>query len=192
MPRSATLIYAHPYPDRSRAGRALLAAVRDLPGLQVRSLYNLYPDFDINVEAEREALAAADLIVWQSPFYWYGLPSLLHLWIEKVLAHGWAYGAGGTRVRGKSVLWVATTGAPAEAYAPGQVHGHRFETFVPAVSQTAIFCGMRFLDPPVVLHGAHRISDAELRAAAAAYRRRLEALMEIGASANADRERLHA
>ncbi|HVR64086.1 MAG TPA: NAD(P)H-dependent oxidoreductase [Polyangia bacterium] len=170
----------------------LLAAVRELPGVHVRSLYNLYPDFDINIEAEREALAASELIVWQSPFYWYGLPALLHLWIEKVLAHGWAYGAGGTHVRGKSVLWVTTTGAAVEAYAPGQVHGHRFETFVPAVAQTAAFCGMRWIDPPLVLHGAHRVSDAELRDAAAAYRRRLELLIEIGVPATADRERLHA
>ena len=52
------------------------------------------------------------------------MPALLHLWIEKVLAHGWAYGAGGDAVRGKTTLWVATTGAPVSAYAPGEMHGH--------------------------------------------------------------------
>jgi glutathione-regulated potassium-efflux system ancillary protein KefF len=169
----------------------LLAAVRDLPGVQVRSLYNLYPDFDINVDAERDALLAADLIVWQCPFYWYGLPSLLHLWIEKVLAHGWAYGAGGTAVRGKLVLWVATTGAPEEAYAPGEMHGHSFETFVPAVSQTARFCGMRWLDPPIIVHGAHRMGSAALQAAGAAYRQRLQLLIDAGVPAT-DGERLDA
>jgi glutathione-regulated potassium-efflux system ancillary protein KefF len=181
--RPVNLIYAHPYPDRSRAGRVLLAAVRDLPGVRVRSLYHLYPDFSVDVEAEREALRASDLIVWQSPFYWYGLPSLLHLWIEKVLAHGWAYGAGGTAVRGKTVLWATTTGAPEGAYAPGQIHGHPFEAFVPAVSQTARFCGMRWVDPPVVVHGAHRIGDAELQAAATDYRQRLQRLVALGSSA---------
>ena len=191
MTRSATLIHAHPYPDRSRAGRALLAAVRDLPGVHVRSLYNLYPDFDIDVEAERAALLRSELIVWQCPFFWYGLPPLLHLWIEKVLAHGWAYGAGGTAVRGKSVLWATTTGAPVSAYAPGQMHGHRFEEFIPAISQTARFCGMRWIDPPVVIHGAHRISDAELHAAAGDYRQRLQLLTEGGVTAS-DGERLDA
>jgi glutathione-regulated potassium-efflux system ancillary protein KefF len=174
--RSINLIFAHPYPDRSRAGRILLEGVRDLPGLEVRSLYALYPDFDIDVEAEREALLRSNVIVWQSPFYWYGLPALLHLWIEKVLGHGWAYGAGGNRVQGKTAFWVTTTGAPDSAYAPGQIHGHPFDTFIPAVSQTARFCGMRWAGPPLAVHGAHRIPDAGLREAAAAYRRRLEAL----------------
>ena len=176
VPRPITLIYAHPYPDRSRACRALLTAVHDLPSVQVRSLYALYPDFSIDVDQERQALLRSEVIVWQCPFYWYGLPSLLHLWIEKVLGHGWAYGAGGTAVRDKTVLWVTTTGAPPEAYAPGQMHGHSFDTFVPAVLQTARFCGMRWSGPPVVVHGAHRISDGELQLAATAYRRRLEAL----------------
>ena len=50
------VILAHPYPDRSRANRALVRALDGLPGVAVRSLYDLYPDFAIDVEAEREAL----------------------------------------------------------------------------------------------------------------------------------------
>ena len=53
------IVRAHPYPQRSRAGRALLEAVHDLPDLEVRSLYDLYPDFDIDVAAEQAALARA-------------------------------------------------------------------------------------------------------------------------------------
>ncbi|HVZ71057.1 MAG TPA: glutathione-regulated potassium-efflux system oxidoreductase KefF [Polyangia bacterium] len=176
MARSIALIYAHPYPDRSRAGRVLLDCVRDMPGVEVRSLYDLYPDFAIDVEAERAALARADVVVWQSPFYWYGMPSLLHLWIEKVLAHGWAYGVGGTNVHGKTALWATTTGALESAYAPGEMHGHPFDAFVPAISQTAIFCGMKWVEP-FVLHGAHRVDADALDAAAEGYRRRLEALL---------------
>jgi glutathione-regulated potassium-efflux system ancillary protein KefF len=176
VPGVIELIYAHPYPDRSRANRALLAGVRDMPGLEVRSLYDLYPDFSVDVEAEREALVRADVVVWQCPFYWYGMPALLHHWIEKVLGHGWAYGAGGTAVRGKTAFWATTTGAPESAYGPGQVHGHPFEAFVPAISQTARFCGMRWAGPPLVVHAAHRVSDDELRAAAERYRLRLDGL----------------
>jgi glutathione-regulated potassium-efflux system ancillary protein KefF len=176
MSRSINLIYAHPYPDRSRAGRALLDGVKDMPGLRVRSLYDLYPDFAIDVEAERAALLESDVVVWQSPFYWYGMPALLHLWIEKVLGHGWAYGEGGTAVRDKVAFWVTTTGAPASAYQPGQMHGHPFEAYVPAVSQTARFCGMRWAAPPLAVHAAHRLTEDELRGAVSAYRDRLEKL----------------
>ena len=94
------VVYAHPYPDRSRAGRALLEAVQGLPDVEVRSLYELYPDFGIDVEAEQEALTRADTIVWQHPLYWYSVPGLLKHWFDKVLA-GWAYGEGGTALVGK-------------------------------------------------------------------------------------------
>jgi glutathione-regulated potassium-efflux system ancillary protein KefF len=185
VPRTV-LIYAHPYPDRSRANRVLLDRVRDVTGLEVRSLYDLYPDFAIDVEAEREALVRADVVVWQGPFYWYGLPALLHLWIEKVLGHGWAYGAGGTALRGKTALWVTTTGAPLAAYQPGQMHGHPFEAFEPAVSQTARFCGMHWDGPPFVLHGAHRVTKEELDEAARRYRARLELLTAAPLSGQQD------
>ena len=85
------VIHAHPYPRRSRAGRALLRALDGLDGLEVRSLYDRYPDFAIDVRAEQDALRNASAVVWQTPFYWYGVPSLLSHWFEKVLAHGFAH-----------------------------------------------------------------------------------------------------
>lgn len=84
------VFYAHPYPDRSRANRALVESLRDLDGVELRSLYDLYPDFVIDVEAERRALEAADVVVWQHPIYWYTAPALLEIWFEKVLGRGWA------------------------------------------------------------------------------------------------------
>jgi glutathione-regulated potassium-efflux system ancillary protein KefF len=175
--RSAVVVYAHPYPDRSRAGRALLDAVRDLPRLSVRTLYALYPDFAIDVDAEQAALRNADVIVWQSPIMWYGPPALLHLWFEKVLTDGWAYGAGGTAIAGKRVLWTTTTGGAASAYAPGQIHGRPFSAYVAPIEQTALFCGMQW-EPPLVVHGAHRLSPAALAEHAASYRARLSALLD--------------
>jgi glutathione-regulated potassium-efflux system ancillary protein KefF len=176
LSRSISIIYSHPYPTRSRAGRTLLDGVRDLPGATVRALYALYPDFDIDVKAEQDALLAAEIVVWQGPFYWYGVPALMSLWFEKVLTQGWAYGEGGNALRRKTVLWVATTGAPETAYRRGAMHDHAFEAFVPALSQTARFCGMEWVDPPVIVHAAHRISDPALREAARAYRTRLAEL----------------
>ena len=53
---------------------------------------------------------------------------------------------------------------------------------MPALSQTARFCGMSWVDPPVVVHGAHRISTGDLRQAAMRYRARLEALVDSSGS----------
>jgi glutathione-regulated potassium-efflux system ancillary protein KefF len=173
MARKVALIYAHPYPNRSRAGRALLSAVSNLDGVSVRSLYERYPDFSIDVEAEQRTLTNADLIVWQHPVFWYGPPPLLSLWFEKVLARGWAYGHGGDALRGKACLWVPTTGGDIDAYREGGMHGHPFEQFVPPIEQTARFCGMSW-ESPVILHGSHHATDDTLRERGREYRRKVQ------------------
>ena len=176
------VLQAHPYPDRSRANRALGRAIAGLPGVEIRSLYDLYPDFAIDVEDEQRALAACSTVVWQHPLYWYSAPALLKLWFEKVLTLGWAYGRGGDALRGKRCLWVTTAGAPEKAYRPEGMHQHTFEEFVPVMRQTAQFCGMIWLDPIIVL-GAHDLPPAELEAVGARYRARLEALITADAKA---------
>ena len=85
------------------------------------------PISTIDVEAEQRALAASRLVVWQHPIYWYSVPALLKLWFDKVLAYGWAYGEGGTALRGKHCLWVATTGGDRPTGTrPRGMHAHPF------------------------------------------------------------------
>ena len=167
------VLHAHPYPATSRAGAALLQAVRDLPGVEVRSLYDRYPDFDIDPVAERAALEAADLVVWTHPIYWYTVPALLKHWFDVVLIRGWAYGEGGTALHGKPCLWVPTAGGDDEAYTSAGRHKHPFEAFVPVVEQTARYCGMHWL-PPLVVQGAHSMPAEALEAQAREFRARLE------------------
>ena len=166
------IIYAHPYPRRSRASKRLLDAVRDLPGVSIHSLYERYPDFDIDVPADQAALARAQLVVWLHPLYWYSVPGLMKHWFDKVLAYGWAYGPGGAALRDKHCLWAATTGADAQAYTAAGAHAHAFTTFAPPLEMTARFCGMHWAAPQV-LHGAHLIGDAELDKHAQLFRQRL-------------------
>ena len=169
------VILAHPYPDRSEANRVLARSIEGLSGVEVRSLYDLYPDFAIDAPAEREALAGASVVVWQHPIYWYSVPALLKLWFEKVLTPGWAWGPGGDALHGKRCLWVVTTGGDGQDYLPSGIHGHAFEAFIPAVRQTAEFCGMEWLEP-LIVHEARQLGPAELAAWGARYRGRLAAL----------------
>lgn len=173
----ALLIFAHPYPGRSRAGRRLLDAVSDLEGLTTHSLYDLYPDFDIDVSKEQAALTKAEVVIWQHPIHWYSVPSLLKHWFDKVLLRGWAYGSGGTALHGKRCLWVTTTGGDDAAYSPQGMHAFPFQTFVPVIEQTARFCGMHWLEP-VILHSAHRVSNQALDGAAERYRSYVSRLIE--------------
>jgi glutathione-regulated potassium-efflux system ancillary protein KefF len=157
------LLFAHPYPDRSRANRLLLEAVDSLAQVKVRSLYDLYPTFDIDVQAEQDALRAARIVVWQHPMYWYSVPSLLKHWFDKVLVRGFAYGEGGKALWGKRCFWVVTTGGDDRAFATHGMHRRPFSEFSPVVEQTALFCGMHWEDPP----------REDLEAAAVTYRDRL-------------------
>lgn len=169
------LVYAHPHHGQSIANRALLDAVRDLPGVTLHPLYDRYPDFSIDVAAEQRRLTEARAIVWQHPTYWYSVPALLKLWFDAVLARGFAYGEGGTALKGKPLLWATTTGSEAAQYAAGERHGRPFEDLSRHIEQTARFCGMDW-QPPVVVHGAHRLMPEALWAQARAYRDRLLAL----------------
>lgn len=166
------LIHAHPYPAHSRACKALLDAAREVPGIRVRSLYDLYPDFDIDTPAEQAELREASLIVWLHPIYWYSVPALLKHWFEKVLVHGWAYGPGGTALQGKRVLWVPTTGGDELAYSAAGRHEQPFANFVAPIEETVRYCGMVW-EAPFVVHGAHMISSEALAARAQAFKQTL-------------------
>jgi len=75
-------------------------------------------------------------------------------------------------LRGKDLWLVASTGGPEDSYRPDSYNRYFFDAFLPPYEQTAALCGMRFL-PPLVLHGAHKASEAELAAHAQAYVQRL-------------------
>jgi glutathione-regulated potassium-efflux system ancillary protein KefF len=166
------VLYAHPTPHHSRINRRLAEAAQAVPNVRVHNLYETYPDFYIDVQREQALLAEADLIVFQHPIQWYSMPSLLKEWVDVVLEYGWAYGPGGTALRGKDFWLVVTTGSVEESYQEGGYHGHEFPAFLPPIQQTALLCGMRWL-PPLILHGAHQVDAAVVDAHVAAYLQRL-------------------
>ena len=173
------VLTAHPQMEQSRLNRQLMHRARALPGagadapsIVVRDLYSLYPDYLIDVAAEQALLASAKLIVWQHPIHWYSMPPLMKLWVDEVLSFGWAYGPGGTALRGKDLWLVASTGGPEASYHPERYNRYFFDAFLPPYEQTAALCGMRFL-PPLLLHGAHRADEAEVAAHIEVYSQRL-------------------
>ena len=112
------------------------------------SLYQLYPDFNIDIAAEQDALARADLIIWQHPMQWCSTPPLLKLWMDKVLSHGWAYGHGGTALHGKHLLWAVTTGGGENHF---DIGSHPDLMCFLNLTATALYCGLKWL-PPFAMH----------------------------------------
>jgi glutathione-regulated potassium-efflux system ancillary protein KefF len=166
------ILLAHPDLAHSRVERQLARAARRVERVGVRDLYALYPDYLIDVAAEQAALAEAQLVVWLHPIQWYSMPPLMKLWLDDVLAFGWAYGPGGTALRGKDLWLVTSTGGSEASYRPDRSNRYFFDAFLPPYDQTAALCGMRFL-PPMVLHGAQRASEQAVQAQAAMFVERL-------------------
>lgn len=168
----AYVLAAHPNWRESRVNRLLLERALDLPGVQVQDLYARYPDYDIDVATEQANAQAAALLVLLHPIQWYSMPALMKLWLDEVLRYGWAYGPGGTALRGKDLWLVATTGGAESSYHPQGYNRYFFDAFLPPYEQTAALCGVRFL-PPLLLHGAHRAGAEEVQAHADVFAQRL-------------------
>jgi glutathione-regulated potassium-efflux system ancillary protein KefG len=173
--RNVLVLFAHPALERSRVNRRLLVSVDGLEGVTLRDLYELYPDFGIDVAREQELLAAHDVVVLQHPFFWYSLPPLLKQWIDLVLEHGWAYGSEGKALVGKQVLSAISTGGRDSAYRHGGHNRFTMRELLAPIEQTFVLCGMVYL-PPFVVHGAHGMTQREIDRHAAEYRFVLESL----------------
>lgn len=143
------VISGHPNLEQSLANRTILAGLQSEAGLTVetRRLDRLYPDFAIDVAAEQKALVAADIIVWQFPFHWYGLPGLMKAWLDQVMVFGFAHGAGGDKLKGKKLILSFTTGAPEDAYNHGKPMNFTVEEFLPPLRQTATLCRLELQEP---------------------------------------------
>jgi glutathione-regulated potassium-efflux system ancillary protein KefG len=176
--RRVLVLFAHPVMERSRVNKRLVAAVRDLPEVTVHDLYEAYPTFGIDVAREQELLREHDAVVFQHPFYWYSTPAILKEWQDLVLQHGWAYGAGGTALRGKVTLNALTTGGPAAAYRRDGYNRFTVRELLAPWEQTAHLCQMRFL-APFVVHAALRVvGDDDVDDARDGYRRLIEGLRD--------------
>jgi putative NADPH-quinone reductase len=171
--------FAHLAIEKSVIHRAMRDAVRDLPQVDFRDLYELYPDFYIDATKEQSVMSTADLIVFQHPIYWYAAPAIFKHFQDTVLLRGFAYGPGGTALRGKDFLLATSTGAALDEYRPGGIHHYPFDDLILPIEQTARFCGMHYL-PPLVLHGGHSLLQSSVDAHAQRYRRLLEEYQPSG------------
>jgi glutathione-regulated potassium-efflux system ancillary protein KefG len=171
------ILFAHPALHKSRINRAMADAVRGLDGVTFHDLYEKYPDMHIAVDAEQRLLAEHEVLVLQHPIFWYSSPAILKEWQDMVLEWGFAFGEGGTALRGKRMLSAISTGGTAETYARGGVNHFSIAELLAPFEQTARFCGMEWL-PPFVVHGAFALDETAVTAEAARYRRAIESLRD--------------
>lgn len=167
--RKVLIIFAHPKFEHSDVNFQLINAVKDLENVTIRDLYELYPDFNINIQEEQEILFEHEVVIFQHPFYWYSCPPLLKQWIDLVLEFGWAYGPGGVYLKNKYLLNAITSGGSQEVYSHEGRNRFTLEEFLRPFEQTAYLCWMRYL-PPFHIGGTHQIQVDELQRKARAYK----------------------
>lgn len=124
------VVSGHPDLNHSIANATILDELATaLPDAEIRRLDWLYPDGKFNIAAEQESLLQADVIVWQFPFSWYGLPGLMKQWLDEVFVHGFAHGST-AKLGGKKLILSFTTGAPQALYTADGFFGHAIEEYL--------------------------------------------------------------
>ena len=170
------ILFAHPRFEKSKTNRALLKNIEQRKGVTLNDLYEQYPDFNIDIDREKELLLGHQVIIWQHPFYMYSAPALLKQWIDLVLEYGWAHGKDGDFLKDKIIFNAITTGGTREVYSPGGYNRFTIREFLLPFEQTAALCKMIYL-PPFAVQGTHLLTGEALLHHAALYSALLDRLV---------------
>lgn len=175
--KNILILFAHPRYEKSRVNKALLEGLHGQDGITVHDLYELYPDFNVDTACEQELLLAHQIIVWHYPVFMYGPPAMVKQWMDLVLEHGWAHGAGGNHLEGKQVFATITSGGSRESYSHGGFNRHTMPELLFPLQQAAQLCRMTWL-PPYAVQGTYRLTDGMLADCGEQYRQVLVRLAQ--------------
>jgi NAD(P)H dehydrogenase (quinone) len=114
-----------------------------------------------DVVEEQRKVASADLLVFQFPLWWYGVPAILKGWFDRVLTNGFAYGPsdpetglplryGEGPLHGRRALLVVTAGEDARSIGPRGISGDIDSLLFPMTHGTLWYTGVEPLDLHVV------------------------------------------
>lgn len=172
----ALIVLAHPAFDKSYANKTIIEEVKNSgTAVEIRNIHELYPDYQIDVKAEQEALLRHRTIVFQYPFYWYSMPAILKHWFDVVLEHQFAYGSKGDKLKGRNFLPSFTVGSSEDSYTALGFQHFRVHEFCKHLEQTAYHTQMNYIEP-VYFYGtslAAGYTENEIKANAKQHAQRL-------------------
>lgn len=143
--KNIVIISGHPDLKNSCANKTILEEIAALcPQAEIRKLDELYPDCKFDVKAEQAALEKADIIVFQYPMHWAGMPALMKAYVDKVMEHGWAYGSKGNALKGKIFIASITTGVAEAGYSASGPMKHTVEEYSLGLEGFAITCKLDY------------------------------------------------
>ena len=140
---------------------------------------NLFVD---DVKLEMKKLEWCDVLIFNFPLWWFGLPAILKGWVDRVFAMGFVYGNGkgvyeNGFFRDKKAFLCLTTGGPDIAYNGGK-NGNLMEILYPINHGMLYFAGMKVL-PPFISYSPVRKSNEELEEEINRYKMFLETIENI-------------
>ncbi|MGR5206316.1 NAD(P)H-dependent oxidoreductase [Vibrio sp. PNB23_22_6] len=176
--KKVLILFAHPSQHRSEVNAPMFKAAQEIEGVTCVDLYSEYPHFNINIDREQQRLRDHDVVIFQFPLYWYSTPSILKEWQDLVLEYGFAYGAEGTELRGKTMLCVLSAGGKEEAYkAEGYNHFTIRELLAP-IEQMSSLTGMNYIAPLALFGSRTALEEGRIPHHLERYRTLLTALVE--------------
>ncbi len=188
------IIHAHPNPNSfnaalrdvavrtlSRSGHSILLSdlyiMRFNPVLSARELQGDLSE----IQPEIDKVRRADLLLFQFPDWWYGMPAIMKGWIDRVFAFGFAYDDEHSfengLLRGKKAMLSLTVGAR-EDYFQQAPQRDLMRVLEPIHYGILAFCGLEVL-PPFIAYGPGEMSEAERKATLEAFREHLQKLPEL-------------
>jgi NAD(P)H dehydrogenase (quinone) len=137
--------------------------------------------FSADIQAELDKLDWCDVLIFQFPLWWFGLPAILKGWVDRVFAMGRVYGGGRWYdrgvFRGKRAMLSTTTGGGASMFSETGVNGHVNDLLYPINHGILYFVGFDVL-PPFVVWSPARATDEERAQYLRDYERRMLTLNE--------------
>ncbi|MCA8299589.1 NAD(P)H-dependent oxidoreductase [Burkholderia sp. AU30198] len=132
-----------------------------------------------DVAAEQEKVLWSDLIIFQYPMWWFGMPAILKGWVDRVMTRGFAYATGRKydtgMFKGRKAMISTTTGTASSLYEPDGVDGDINHLLWPIHNGIFKYLGFDVL-PPHVSWMPARVSAEERAAYLASYGERLRTL----------------
>jgi len=122
--------------------------------------------FSADLQVEMDLVAAADILIFNFPMWWFDMPAILKGWVDRVLAYGFAYGGEygmgpNGRFKGKKAFLTITTGSLANFYTLEGVHRRTMDDILRNINEGILGLVGYQVQSPFIAYGVSRISNQE-------------------------------
>ncbi len=124
------VLFAHPFLEYSNTHRELLRMYDPAKGYHIKDLYEQFPDMHVPAFRERKRIVNYDRYIFHFPLIWFGVPSLLRLWMDEVSDADWLSGLAQNPFDNKEVFIIVTSRNKETSFTKEGRYGYTIEEMV--------------------------------------------------------------